>query len=158
MPGTSPKEHPRNPTPMTQRLQMRGDHWEQMRSHVQECEPLEGCGLLFGVDKAVERVIPVANAAQSPDRFRMEPAAQVRAFQEMENQGLQLLGIFHSHPSHAGDRTQVLEGPSETDVREAAYAVVHVIWSHRSGGWRARGFWIEQDKVREVPLAIAAVQ
>ena len=84
---------------MIERLDMSADHWEQMRAHVQACKPLEGCGLLLGLGVSVDRVVLVANAAQSPSRFRMDPAGQMRAFQEMEDHGLELLGIFHSHPS-----------------------------------------------------------
>jgi proteasome lid subunit RPN8/RPN11 len=129
-----------------------------MLAHVKKCAPLEGCGVLMGRGETVDRVLPVANAARSANRFRMDPAAQLRAFQEMEDHGLALLGIFHSHPVSDDDRGANAEVPSDTDVREAAYPVVHVIWSQRSGKWRARGFWIEGGTVSEVPLVIAAVE
>ncbi len=112
--------------------------------------------MLLGLGAVVERVVPVVNAAKSPTRFQMGPAQQLHAFQEMEEQGLELLGIFHSHPLDRGDGVPVLEGPSETDVREAAYPVVHVIWSQGSGGWGAHGFWIEHGTFYEVPLVIGA--
>lgn len=137
---------------MLERLELSASHLEAMRAHVQACEPLEACGLLLGRAVAVARVIPVGNAARSRSRFRMEPAEQVRAFQTMEEQGLDLLGIFHSHPANDKDEAAQLDEPSETDVREAAYPVVHVIWSRRLGEWRARGFWIEDGRVSEVQL------
>ncbi len=74
----------------------------------------------------------------------------------MEDLGLELLGIFHSHPTDEPGAPAALKGPSETDVHEAAYAVVQVIWTRRAEQWEARGFWIEQGGVREVPLVIDA--
>ncbi len=78
----------------------------------------------------------------------MEPAEQLRAFDWIDSQGLDLLGIYHSHP--AGP-----ERPSETDIAEAAYPVAHLIWSHAGGAWGLRGFWIEDSRLSEVKLYAA---
>lgn len=88
------------------------------------------------------------NVERSPLRFRMAPREQLRAFDWIEAHGLELLAIYHSHP--AGP-----EIPSVTDVSDAAYPVVHVIWSRPQGKWQARGFWIEAGQVSEVTLQIA---
>jgi proteasome lid subunit RPN8/RPN11 len=109
--------------------------------------PLEACGLLVGKDNRVEKMIGVQNQAQSEVRFVMEPYEQLKAFQWIESNELDLLGIFHSHP--AGPETA-----SPTDVAEAAYAVVHVVLSHRGESWMARGFWIENSAAAEVPIEI----
>jgi proteasome lid subunit RPN8/RPN11 len=97
----------------------------------------------------------IANELQSPTAFRMAPAEQVRAFRRMEDAGMGLVGIFHSHPAPPGTFPAVSEGPSATDVAEAAYDTVHVIWTRPKGQWQARGFWIEDKTVREVILRIA---
>ncbi|CAG0954855.1 desampylase [Anaerolineales bacterium] len=120
---------------------------QQMIAHVDAQAPLEACGLLAGFDSKVESVIEVTNQAQSAVRFVMEPIGQLKAFEWMESNGLELIGIFHSHP--AGPET-----PSPTDIKEAAYAVVNIILSRVDGAWRARGFWIEDRAFREVPLQI----
>jgi [CysO sulfur-carrier protein]-S-L-cysteine hydrolase len=143
---------------MIERLRVSTEHWEQMRAHVQACEPMEGCGLLAGKGVAVERVYPIGNAAQSPNRFRMDPVEQLRAFQQLEDQSLELVGVFHSHPAAGRDGTTRLAEPSETDVREAAYPVVHVIWSQGSGLWQARGFWIAENGFNEVPLVVSPTE
>jgi proteasome lid subunit RPN8/RPN11 len=88
----------------------------------------------------------------------MDPAGQLRAFREMEELGLELLGIFHSHPAGNRGGDTGPEGPSDTDAREAAYQAVHVIWSQHSGTWRARGFWIEGERISEVPLVVSAAE
>ena len=130
---------------MKQALTMSKNHWQEMLEHVDGQAPLEACGLLAGKDDRVEKVILVRNQAQSPVRFVMDPYEQLRAFEWIETNGLDLLGIFHSHP--AGP-----ENASVTDIAEAAYEVVHLIWSRNQNGWKARGFWIEKGNATEVSL------
>lgn len=118
-----------------------------MLQHVDGHTPLEACGLLAGRDDQVEKVIEVLNQAQSPVRFVMDPYEQLKAFDWIEASGLDLLGIFHSHP--AGPETA-----SVSDIAEAAYDVVHIIWSRTRDRWQARGFWIEAGEASEVTLRI----
>jgi proteasome lid subunit RPN8/RPN11 len=118
-----------------------------MLQHVDSETPLEACGLLAGTDNRVEKVIVIRNEAQSPVRFVMDPYEQLNAFDWIEANGLDLLGIFHSHP--AGPETA-----SPTDIAEAAYEVVHVIWSRIEDHWQARGFCIENREASEVILRI----
>jgi proteasome lid subunit RPN8/RPN11 len=132
---------------MTRQLIMNREHWQQMLHHVDNHIPLEVCGLLAGTDDRVEKVMEVRNQAQSPVRFVMDPYEQLKAFDWIEASGLDLLGIFHSHP--AGPETA-----SATDIAEAAYDVVHIIWSRMEDRWQARGFWIEDGDVSEVILRI----
>lgn len=123
------------------------EHWQEMAEYVQAQAPLEACGLLAGRHERVEKVIFVRNQAQSPVRFVMEPYEQLRAFEWIEKNGLELLGIFHSHP--AGPETA-----SPTDIAEAAYEVIHIIWSPDRTGWQARGFRIERGIAIAVSLQI----
>jgi proteasome lid subunit RPN8/RPN11 len=118
---------------------------EAMRLHVNGCLPLEACGLLAGKRNAVEKVIPVTNQAKSEIRFRMDPLEQLRAFDWIEANGLELVGIFHSHPSGP-------EGPSATDIAEASYAVPYLIWFRREAVWDIKGYWIEGQRVTGVAL------
>lgn len=119
----------------------------ELIAYVDKHAPLEACGLLAGKQARVEKMIGVLNQAQSPVRFVMDPYQQLRAFDWIESQGLDLVGIFHSHPTGP-------ETASATDIAEAAYAVVHVILSRTGGYWRARGFWIEDGSAREVNLQL----
>ncbi|MGZ9236176.1 MAG: M67 family metallopeptidase [Anaerolineales bacterium] len=123
------------------------NHWQEMLDHVHQHVPLEACGLLAGKQDRVEKVIPVRNQSQSPVRFVMEPYEQLQAFNWIDSNGLDLLGIFHSHP--AGP-----EAVSATDIAEAAYEVVHLIWSRSQDRWQVRGFWIENGNATEISLQI----
>ncbi len=132
---------------MKQQLMISKTHWQEMLDYVQQHAPLEACGLLAGNEDRVEKVIFVQNQAQSPTRFVMDPYEQLQAFDWIDSNQLDLLGIFHSHP--AGP-----EGASVTDIAEAAYEVVHLIWSRNQNSWQVRGFWIEDGNATEVPLQI----
>jgi [CysO sulfur-carrier protein]-S-L-cysteine hydrolase len=132
---------------MKRYLTMSKEHWQEMLHYVDNHLPLEACGLLAGTDNQVKKVMGVRNQAQSPVRFVMDPREQLNAFDWIESSGLDLLGIFHSHP--AGPETA-----SATDIAEAAYEVIHMIWSRMEGRWQARGFWIEAGEASEVSLRI----
>ncbi len=131
------------------RLRLSGVQVESMRIHVEACLPLEACGLLAGVGEAISEVIPISNQAASPVRFRMDPIEQLRALDRIESQGQELLGIYHSHPAGPDE-------PSATDIAEAAYRAVYVIWSRSRGTWTMNAFWIEGDGFSEVQLNTAA--
>ncbi|NWG34532.1 MAG: M67 family metallopeptidase [Chloroflexi bacterium] len=123
------------------------EHVREIERHVALHAPLEACGLLAGKNNRVEHVLFVRNQAESPVRFVMDPVEQLRAFDWMDAQRLDLLGIFHSHP--AGPETV-----SPTDIAEAAYPVVHVVCSQTGGVWKLRGFWIENDEAVEIVLRV----
>jgi proteasome lid subunit RPN8/RPN11 len=131
-----------------QSLSLSKDQLKQMITHVNSHAPLEACGLLAGNNSKVETVLEVTNQAQSPVRFVMDPIEQLKAFEWIESNGQELIGIFHSHPTGP-------ETVSPTDVAQAAYPVVHVILAHRDdGSWHARGFWIKDGNYDEVTLQV----
>lgn len=122
--------------------------WIQICEEAERLSPEEACGLLAGQGSRVEVVIPVTNELHSQVRYRMDPAEQVKAFLEIERQGWELIGIYHSHP--AGP-----DVPSQTDKAEAFYPdCVYFILSGQAGGWQYRGFFIRNDRVIEVPVGI----
>lgn len=120
-----------------------------MVAHVNSHAPLESCGLLAGRDSKVEKIFFVQNQAQSPVRYVMDPIEQLNAFEWIDSNGMELLGIFHSHPTGP-------ETVSPTDVAQAAYAVTYVILARVDDAqvWRARGFWIKNGGFREVTLEV----
>jgi len=118
-----------------------------IKDHVSSHAPLEACGLLAGKADRVQKVLLVQNRARSPVRFVMDPYEQLKAFDWIDKNGYDLLGIFHSHPA----------GPeivSHTDIEEAAYDVVHIICSQTDGQWNLRGFWIRNGEATEITLQI----
>lgn len=133
---------------MIEKLVMTREHWAQILTEVERVVPEEACGLLAGIDERVIESIPVTNTLHSRVRFRMEPLEQLKAFQRIEAQGWDLIGIYHSHPLGQ-------DGPSQTDIDEAYYPeVVSVIVSGRDGDWGCRGFHIWDGQTHEVPVLI----
>lgn len=132
---------------MISQLALSKTQWAEMRIYVARQIPIEACGLLAGKNDRVEKVLPVWNQAQSPVRYVMDPYEQLKAFNWIESHDLDLLGIFHSHPTGP-------ETASVTDIAEAAYEVVYLIWSLSGGIWKARGFHIKYGQALDVPLVI----
>jgi proteasome lid subunit RPN8/RPN11 len=130
-----------------QSLTLTKEHLQKMIAHVELHAPLEACGLLAGLNSKVESVLEVPNQALSAARFVMNPIEQLKAFEWIESNGLDLIGIFHSHPTGP-------ETVSPTDIAEAAYNVVYVILARVDNVWRARGFWIRDGAFSEVSLQI----
>lgn len=129
-------------------LFLTNEQLQKMITHAESHAPLEACGLLAGRDSKVEAVLEVPNQAQSPVRYMMEPKEQLKAFDWIESNGLDLIGIFHSHPTGP-------ETVSPTDIAESAYDVTQIILCRMDGTWKARGFWIENNSYNEVALLIS---
>jgi proteasome lid subunit RPN8/RPN11 len=128
-----------------------------MRAHVVAALPCEACGLLAGVASEVREMYPIPNQLRSPVRYRMEPSEQVRAFSIIESKDMELVAIYHSHTAAAGTAGEAMTQPSATDIAEAAYAVVQVLWSRIRGPWEANGYWISGDTVTQVLLEVRDV-
>lgn len=127
-------------------------HLDQMLDAVRQNPDEEVCGIvagsISGSDYQVELVIPVVNELHSPVRFRMAPQDQLDAFYLIEAQGLELVGIYHSHPNGPSH-------PSATDISEAYYPeAVQIIWSRESGHWNYAAYIIQDDLVGEVKLSV----
>ena len=77
-----------------------------IRAHLEAAYPEEGAGFLIGeVDgdnvRRVRDVLPIANARENGarrTRYLITPHDTVRADYEAEARGLEILGVFHSHP------------------------------------------------------------
>jgi [CysO sulfur-carrier protein]-S-L-cysteine hydrolase len=129
-------------------LEIRIERWEQMRQHVMKTAPEEACGLLAGKGGASVGVFPVENALHSPVRYRMDPEGQLKAMLAIEENGWEIAAIYHSHPGGP-------EGPSNTDIEEAAYpGVIHIIWFQSKDEWRCRSYSIEENTACEVEIRL----
>jgi proteasome lid subunit RPN8/RPN11 len=77
----------------------------ELHAHLESVYPEEGAGFLLGVASAEPRQVlavrPVVNAREDQARRRrylIAPEDMLRADLEAEDQGLEIIGIFHSHP------------------------------------------------------------
>ena len=82
---------------------------EARRAPNEEC-----CGLLVGRDGVIRALYPARNALASATAYEIAPQELFRLMRQIRDAGLQLLGIYHSHP--AGDNR-----PSARDIEQAYY-------------------------------------
>jgi proteasome lid subunit RPN8/RPN11 len=86
--------------------------YRKMVEHAKRENPQECCGLLGGKDQTVQKVFETQNVARSPNLFSMDPKEELMVFEEMDNQSMEIIAIYHSHP-------HTIPFPSEADVKMA---------------------------------------
>lgn len=118
-----------------------------LTNYAVECKPHEVCGLLVGVGVRVKRVIPIPNISEHPEsRYYMEPATLVKHLASVEEEGLSLLGFYHSHPS--GEPI-----PSSTDIQQAHYpGAAHIIIGLKHDYPVIAAWHINQWRVDRIPI------
>ena len=117
--------------------------------HAHSDFPYEVCGLLAGVDGRLTRHYRIPNAARSMTFYNMEPRALLAAMNDIDDNGWDLVGIYHSH-------THTEAYPSATDVELAFYAdAVYLIVSLQDRGRpMVRAFDIVEGEVTERTLVV----
>jgi proteasome lid subunit RPN8/RPN11 len=81
-----------------------------IQAHGEAAYPNEGAGLLLGTasadGKRVADVLPLANeweAGEQYHRYMITPQDMLRGENEAAQRGLDVVGIFHSHPDHPAE-------------------------------------------------------
>ncbi len=80
--------------------------YDEIRRHGEETYPHECCGILLGAAEGDVRTVSATvrcgnTRADSPhNRYHIDPAELVRAQREARQQGLDIVGFYHSHPDH----------------------------------------------------------
>ena len=126
------------------------EHFRRILEHARAEAPNEACGLLAGRDGHVTHVLPAANVAENPlVGYLIDPHDQIRHFHMIEEQGLDLLGIYHSHPVSQAY-------PSLTDLSMAYYpdAVYAIVSLTQSDNPNLRAFRMVDGQVSEVTLQV----
>jgi [CysO sulfur-carrier protein]-S-L-cysteine hydrolase len=118
---------------------------EAILAHARDEAPIECCGMVGHRDGRAVRAVRVPNAAHSRSRFQMDGPEQLRAWQELEDEGLDV-AIYHSH-------TMSAPYPSETD-RNFARLWPGTLWliAGTQEPEHVRGYWIDDGEVREEEL------
>jgi proteasome lid subunit RPN8/RPN11 len=130
------------------RLQLPRKMREEMIAHARAELPNECVGLLAGVcEGGMGRVVArysLVNDAASPVRFLSQPNSMLMAHRAMRERGLDILAIYHSHPS-------TLPIPSHTDL-EQNYSedVVNFIISFKEEPPLLRGWWLRENSYLEL--------
>lgn len=124
-------------------------HWALMEADVRLKAPEEACGIVAGEHNHARLVIPVTNVLHSPHRFRMDPEEELKALYQVEERGLEIIAVYHSHP-HGIDR------PSPTDHAELTFpGTIYLIWYEYNQQWHCRAYKMNsQDDSEEISLVI----
>jgi proteasome lid subunit RPN8/RPN11 len=123
---------------------------DEMVAHAREDLPNECCGMIGGTDGEASMVIPVVNSAASPLRFEMDPQGQYNALKAIEDDGKEMLAIYHSHTKSAAY-------PSQTDVNQAVNwpdAIWVIVSLEDPESPVAKGYWLKDLKVADVELVV----
>ncbi len=114
-------------------------------AHGEAAYPEEGAGLLLGRvvngHKQVVRILPLENAREASarhNRYLLAPEDYLRGEEEAARQGLDVLGIFHSHPDHPNR-------PSDFDRDWALPWFSYLITSVESGQATGSRSWLLRE-------------
>lgn len=106
--------------------------WSVMVTHAQSVYPNECCGAMIGSGSDGERVVrlavPIENAfaGEQGSRYELRPEDLLRADREARARGMDLIGIYHSHPDCGAYF-------SETDLKNSCPWYSFVVLSVKNG-------------------------
>lgn len=87
------------------RLRLTSQQVQLLRDEVTRVHPFEACALLFGRignrEAVIDRIFTAPNALKSTVRFEIDPKTFYDAFIQAQRDGLDFIGLFHSHPAPA---------------------------------------------------------
>jgi proteasome lid subunit RPN8/RPN11 len=85
---------------MTTAIVLTNDQLTQLANIAKSALPNESCAFLLGDGNELEvtEVMPMNNSDKSAYSFTIAPDDVLAAYRNAESKGLQVMGIFHSHP------------------------------------------------------------
>src|SRR3972149_2293005 len=125
--------------------------YNQLAAHLLAAYPSEGAGLLLGSEngdsKPVRSILPFANQFESGEqyhRYLITGEDMLKGETEAEKLGLDVIGVFHSHPDHPA---QASEYDREHALPWYSYLIVSV---QNSTAAQARGWVLADDRGKVV--------
>ena len=124
------------------------DLFDEMVAHARADAPNECCGMISSRNGEAVKVYRAENAAASPLRYEIDGAEQYRIQMEIDDAGLDLGAIYHSH-------TRSKPYPSQTDINLAFYPeALYVIVGLAAEEPKVRAFHIRDGQVTEAELEV----
>ena len=122
---------------------------DDMVAHAREDNPNECCGLVSSGEGEAVTVYRTTNTEASVFRFVIDPSEQLRIYNEIEDAGLDLGAIYHSH-------TRSEPYPSQTDINFAKDwpGVLWIIIGLANGDPEVRTYEIRDGQVADAELEI----
>lgn len=108
--------------------------------HAEAGFPHEVCGVLIGADGNITnfRKCRNLNTERAHDRYELDPLSFKEADEWARENGMEIMGIYHSHPDHPSL-------PSETDRGRAWPEWVYMIFSVNGGRYGDARAWVLED-------------
>ncbi len=102
-----------------------------IEAHARQTYPHECCGVMVGHPGPARRCLEAQrcnnlNTERAHDRFDLDPKDYLRLDREAQRRGLEIVGVYHSHPDHPAR-------PSQTDLERAWEGYSYVIVSVHQG-------------------------
>lgn len=120
--------------------------WDIMVAHAEATYPNECCGVMLGKGKTVTRAQALENTYQGAqeDRYEIRPEDLLAADREARKDGLDIVGIFHSHPDCAAYF-------SKTDLENSCPWYSFVVLSILKGKFDNAGSFLPNAEQTEAP-------
>lgn len=141
-------------------MKIKRSAYDGMRKDAEAGYPHEVCGVMIGKDDTVVHFRKCSNVVaedqrptqwkeaqkidseRTKDRFELDPRSYVEADSWARSQGLDIVGIYHSHPDHP-------PVPSETDRAAASPGWAYIILSVERGTFQGARIWyIDEESSR----------
>lgn len=106
---------------------------QALRRHGEETYPHECCGILLGAFEGERRTVRATvrctnvNEDSPQNRYDIDPHELVQAQREGREQGLEIVGFYHSHPDHPAHW-------SSTDLQKAHWVGCSYVITEVEGG------------------------
>jgi [CysO sulfur-carrier protein]-S-L-cysteine hydrolase len=121
---------------------------DEMVAHARVEAPNECCGMVASRDGELVEVHQAMNAAASPLRYEIDGAEQYRIQMAIDDAGLDLGAIYHSH-------TRSEPYPSQTDINLAFYPdALYLIVGLVGGEADVRAYTIRDGQVAPAELVV----
>ena len=122
--------------------------FDDLVAHARADAPNECCGMIASRDGEAVAVHRATNTAASPLRYVIDGKEQYQIQTAIEDAGLDLGAIYHSHTRSAPE-------PSETDINLAFYPeTLYVIVGVKDEEPDVRAWSIVDGKVKPAPLEV----
>jgi len=118
-------------------------------AHALEDAPNECCGLIASRDGEAVEIHRARNAAASPLRYELDGMEQYRIQSAIEDAGMELGAIYHSH-------TRSAPYPSQTDINLAFYpeSLYVIVGVKDRDAPEVKAYRIEDGQVSEAHLEV----
>lgn len=146
----------RSPRQPARRFRLSAAQYAQIVDQALTGWPFEVCGLIGGWQDEAALIIQLPNCARTPKiRYEVDPTVFVAAYRQLERAGVEVIGLYHSHPNGPPNPSAV--DIAEATWPEAVYLIVGLAETAPGQRQATVAAWsIRRDRVQPVPLDITA--